>query len=184
MKGILCERHLLQFALVCCFLLVYIMPVITQDADNSNNTMMPLSQQSASDGLIKNGISSDSDQKPSVPPNRLLETWPKFRSEFRGFTLNMDQFLDQVEAFGINFEDLPVYLTFLTVSLSNLEKARLAEQQAAHEGRNEMLAAIAGERAGREAAERSRDNWRTAALVTGSIILVGVITGVVIWRFP
>lgn len=43
----------------------------------------------------------------------------------------MDQFLDQVEAYGISFEELPQFLTLSIDLYSQSETARAAEKEAA-----------------------------------------------------
>lgn len=137
-------------------------------------------QTSESDGQSKSDTYSGLDQPVMQPQSELMQTWQQFKTEFQDFTLSLEEYFNQVEAFGINFEDLPLFLTFLTDSLSRSEAARLDEREAYQADREALQLESAHERAIRLDAEQSRDTWRTAAIVTGGITLAGVITGVLV----
>lgn len=138
------------------------------------------SQTSESDGQNRSDSYSESSLPVTEPPSSLLQTWLPFKIGYQGFTVSLEEYFNQVEAFGINFEDLPLFLTFLTDSLQKSETARLEERQVYSQDRETLQQVAALEKAGRIQAEKSRDTWRTTALITGGITLAGVITGILV----
>jgi conjugal transfer/entry exclusion protein len=95
----------------------------------------------------------------------LQPQWILFKEAFQNFAGSLEQFLDQVEAFGISFEELPAYLMFLTTSLDNYSAAYRTVQEA-------MIAQLAEETALRTKAETSRNRWRTASFICGVIAII------------
>lgn len=96
------------------------------------------------------------------PPNDLLQLWTEFSAKYQAFNLSLEQFLDQVEAFGINFEDLPLYLEFLTTSYAESEASRkaLVDALAAETKRSEEERVVGG-------------RWRTVAVVAAGVGVAG-----------
>ena len=145
--------------LVLLFALLLLCGVRTLSAQETPSPATP-SNSSAS-------MTSTQESSPSlnVSMASLQPQWVLFRERFQDFKGSLEQFLDQVEAFGISFEDLPLYLTFLTSSLENYSTAYREVQVS-------MMAQLAQESLDRQKAVKARDSWRTAAIVTGSIALV------------
>ena len=104
------------------------------------------------------------EQTPLTPG--LMQRWSEYDQQFNSSMLTLDQFLDQVEAFGINFESLPGFITHLENSLRDSEGARMTERE-----QSRQALALAIDRGAR--AERSRDLWRYGALGAGLIALAG-----------
>jgi len=94
----------------------------------------------------------------------LKPQWLLFKEAFQNFAGSLEQFLDQVEAFGISFEELPAYLMFLTTSLENYSLAYRTVQES-------MIAQLAEETSLRTKAETSRDAWRTGAVIASAIAI-------------
>ena len=95
------------------------------------------------------------------PPGSLLQLWTQFSEKYQDFSLSLEQFLDQVEAFGISFEDLPLYLEFLTSSYEESERMR-----------KELVESLKEEEKRAEEEEASRKWWRAgfvAAAVCGAV---------------
>ena len=65
----------------------------------------------------------------TLPPE-LLQKWNEYDQQYKTSMLSLEQFLDQVEALGINFESLPGFMTHLVDSYKNLEAERLQERAA------------------------------------------------------
>ena len=95
------------------------------------------------------------------PPESLLQLWTQFSEKYQDFSLSLEQFLDQVEAFGISFEDLPLYLEFLTSSFEESERIR-----------KELVESLKAEEKRAEEGEANGRWWRAgfvAAAVCGAV---------------
>lgn len=107
--------------------------------------------------------------EPTPPTPELMQRWSEYDRQFKSSMLSLDQFLDQVEAFGISFESLPGFMTHLADSLKESEEARINERE---QGRTVLGAALG--RAAR--AERSRDRWRAGAAAAATLALLEAVT--------
>ena len=104
-------------------------------------------------------------QSPTDWQAQLLTLWTQYDQEFQTSMGSLDEFLSQVEAYGISFEDLPKYIEFLESSFKASEDSKKAQALVA-------ATEIAGLKANLSKAETSRDMWRTGALVSGGLALL------------
>lgn len=85
-----------------------------------------------------------------LPPEFWMK-WDDYSSALSTLALSLEEFLDQVEAFGISFEELPSFIQHLIDTYEISEAARLRESEAAD-------AVIAQ-------AEMAKDRWRIGAIM-------------------
>ena len=146
-----------------------------------DESMSSQSPSSELNGRSKSGTSLSSEAPSNEPENKLNGTWQKFKQKYLDFTMSLEEYLDQVEAFGISFEDLPLYLTFLETSLKASEEARARERAESLEGRSEMIDTIGVLSADKARLEKERDLWRISTITLGGIVVIGLtVAGIII----
>lgn len=91
----------------------------------------------------------------------MMRAWQEYKTQFSGLVIDFDQFLTDLEAFGIAFEDLPTYISFLTSSLDELQSSLTKEREDSDRSASEILAQLA-------VAEKKRKLWIVVA-VAGSL---------------
>lgn len=133
---------------LCWFCLGLLLAPATSWADSPGSA----SSQPSASGLERSPSASPTiEQKLLQLPPEFWKKWSEYSSALSTLALSLEEFLDQVEAFGISFEELPSFIQHLIDTYETSEAARLREREAAD-------AAIAQ-------AEIARDCWRTGAIM-------------------
>ena len=144
-----CERPSSSSVVLLLLLLLFMALVMAWGLEPETRSL-PLSGSGL--GNLQSSIPITESKAIELPPE-FWQSWEIFKLEFQGFSLSLETFLDQVEAFGISFEELPAFLTHLTESYKASETARLEEREAADASILEL--------------ERSRKAWKTATVSLG-----------------
>ena len=105
-------------------------------------------------------------QEPTQLPPELMKRWREYDQQFNSSMLTLEQFLDQVEAFGISFESLPGFMTHLVDSYRASELARIQERAASDKA---LETALREAQSARQRAER----WKLGAIIAGALAAVG-----------
>lgn len=144
-----------------CYLLLVLLCLLVASALAHGQPTGPASSPPSSP---PNGISESSptsEQPTMLPGDELMMAWQKYKEQFSAFGISFDQFLMKVEAFGIAFEDLPTYISFLTDSLEQLRLSQMKEREESDRKASEILAQLA-------VVEKKRKFWIVVA-VAGSL---------------
>ena len=136
---------------LCLFLAVVTPPLYGEDVQTSP----PSEPSTTSESLIQ-----------TQQPQGLLQMWSEYDRQFKTSMLNLDQFLDQVEAFGISFESLPGFMTHLVDSYRASELARIQERAASDK-------AIESERRDAQAARQRATVLTWVAIIAGVFAAAG-----------
>lgn len=98
-------------------------------------SVLPLAmgQEEIPEYLPMSESSKTQENQPMPLPSELVQRWNEYDQQYKDSMLSLEQFLDQVEAFGIKFEDLPGFMTLLVNSYEASEKAREQERQISQE---------------------------------------------------
>ena len=121
---------------------------------------------------------SSSESSPTLSPeptsstSELMRLWNEYDQQFKSSMLTLEQFLDQVEAFGISFESLPGFMTHLADSLKASEEARLSERKIAADALDLAV------RKGADAEKRA-DFWKYTTFAASGVALAGWIAFVI-----
>jgi len=114
-------------------------------------------EQSVPSGSQLSQQSSLEQATPSKALASIVPLWNQFKPQYLGLAVNLEAYLDQVEAFGISFEQLPQLLT-LSIDLYNQSEAdREAERKLA-------ALKLIKEQTERQKAERAKNTWRGIAI--------------------
>ena len=164
-----CERPSGSSA-ACLLLLFLFMLLGLARAEGQEMKNLPLSG-SASESS-PSSMPSTEPKVIDLPPE-FWQSWETFKTEFQAFSLSLETYLDQVEAYGISFEELPAFMTHLTESYKASESARMIEREVAEaKVVDAIMDGIHAEKE-RDTAVRSRNAWRTAALVSAGAAVLG-----------
>jgi hypothetical protein len=139
-------------------LLLFLAPAILW-ADGPETLSSP---PSASDLENLPSTSPTIEQKLLQLPPEFWKKWDEYSSALSTLALSLEGFLDQVEAFGISFEELPSFIQHLIDTYEISEAASLREREAA-------AAAVVQ-------AEQARDRWRTGTVMAAGAA-VGALAG-------
>ncbi len=139
--------------------------------DETDWPKAPLSSQSSGNDSDRSPSSSSKVAwQPTALPESIVELWSQFRAEYPSFRLNLESFLDQVEAFGISLEDLPAFLSYSISSFENSEAARMIEREEAEAKIVEaIMRGVEADRSLEECQGRV-DVWRVSFFV---VLIVG-----------
>ncbi|MGD9938605.1 MAG: hypothetical protein AB7T74_02265 [Clostridia bacterium] len=164
-----CERRSSWSAWVLVLLLLC-MGLVSTRAEGQEMPSLPLS---GSDSESSPSSMPSTEPKVIDLPPEFWQSWETFKTEFQAFSLSLETYLDQVEAYGISFEELPAFMTHLTESYKASESARMIEREVAEaKVVDAIMDGIHAEKE-RDTAVRSRDAWRTAALVSAGTAVLG-----------
>jgi hypothetical protein len=124
----------------------------------------PLSSQPFASVLENSPVDSSTiEQKLLQLPPEFWQKWNEYSSALSTLAMSLEEFLDQVEAFGISFEELPSFIQHLIDTYETSEAAHLREREAA-------AAEI-------YQAEQARDRWRAVSLTAAGAAVGGLAAG-------